>query len=280
MKILALFVFFCRLLLVLSFGAEFQNLGFDDADTGDLTTPSSPRPTGSSTVVKLLPGWNLYLGSDLQSGLFVNQPLLPPQVDYAELGDRQEYGLTEGRFALQLRRASPDSPSWRLEQTGTIPIGIQLLTYRKWYFEMEVRIDGQVVPPLNPQSPENLTSLTNLFYDVSAFAGREVKLEFIGASGPYGWPGFEGIAYIDTIVFLAAQPRILGITYTPQANGITETVIRFNLNPGMNHMLEFRDGLDPSTVWQALPGAPHNSGSVTDTHSGPQRFYRLTIASP
>jgi hypothetical protein len=45
---------------------------------------------------------------------------------------------------------------------------------------------------------------------------------------------------------------------------------------GCNHYVEYVNALDGSP-WQTLPGAPHNSGAVSDTNSVPVRFYRVRI---
>ena len=49
---------------------------------------------------------------------------------------------------------------------------------------------------------------------------------------------------------------------------------------GRTHIVEARSGLADVTGWQALPGAPHNSGSVTVANQGGQRFFRLRITNP
>lgn len=49
---------------------------------------------------------------------------------------------------------------------------------------------------------------------------------------------------------------------------------------GRNHTVEFRTALNDVAGWQALPGAPHNSGSVTVTNASAQRFYRVRASLP
>lgn len=48
--------------------------------------------------------------------------------------------------------------------------------------------------------------------------------------------------------------------------------------PGFNHTVLYRDALNDLAGWRALPGAPHNSGSVTVTNNVPSRFYRVAAA--
>jgi len=54
----------------------------------------------------------------------------------------------------------------------------------------------------------------------------------------------------------------------------TRWQLQFAPCPGKTHTVEARAALGTGT-WQALPGAPHNSGSVTVTNTTPQRFFRV-----
>ena len=46
--------------------------------------------------------------------------------------------------------------------------------------------------------------------------------------------------------------------------------------PGRTHTVEFRNSVESGT-WQPLPGAPHNSGSVTVTNSQSRQFFRVRV---
>ncbi len=67
------------------------------------------------------------------------------------------------------------------------------------------------------------------------------------------------------------------IASQPLANGQLQLTISFTPVAGKTHTVEFRPALGTGPDWQALPGAPHNSGSVTDTNTAPQRFYRIRV---
>jgi hypothetical protein len=56
-----------------------------------------------------------------------------------------------------------------------------------------------------------------------------------------------------------------------------DLTITFIPCPGRTHTVEFRNALADATGWQALPGAPHNSGSVTVVNQTTQRFFRLRV---
>jgi hypothetical protein len=45
---------------------------------------------------------------------------------------------------------------------------------------------------------------------------------------------------------------------------------------GCDHYVEYVNALDGSP-WQTLPGAPHNTGAVTDTNTASLRFYRVRM---
>lgn len=52
-------------------------------------------------------------------------------------------------------------------------------------------------------------------------------------------------------------------------------LLTFTPCPGRTHTVEFRTAIADATGWLPLPGAPHNSGSVTITNTGTQRYFRL-----
>ena len=69
------------------------------------------------------------------------------------------------------------------------------------------------------------------------------------------------------------------LAYTPLPGGQNRLVISYPLCPGQNHFVEFRNRLALET-WQTLPNGPHNSGSLIETNSVAQRFYRVRITPP
>lgn len=263
-------------LLVLQFcsAAEFQNLGFDGADQ----TGPPPVPADAAAF---LPGWTLYLGGEPHDAVYVNPTLLPPGGNYAVLGNGREFGgrPTEGKFALRFVRSDPFAPVWKLEQIGTIPTSTKFLTYRCFDFGMQVQIDEEIIPPLDWQLPGQFGS-SNLVYDVSKFAGQEVKLSFVGPFGPYGWPGFEGLSRIDSVAFLSEAPRITAALDKVPGATTNQVVLRFAPIAGRNIFVEFKDDLGRESVWQGLPGGPHNSGTVIDKSPASHRIYRLRIVVP
>lgn len=71
----------------------------------------------------------------------------------------------------------------------------------------------------------------------------------------------------------------LGIKVTPARPG-QSMVVTLNFLPwaGRAHVVEFRDLLLQGSDWRPVAGAPHNSGVVTDSPEGLQRYYRLQVS--
>ena len=89
--------------------------------------------------------------------------------------------------------------------------------------------------------------------------------------------GIYTAAFADLEV-VAGGPCNVHITITPLTlNGGPGGQLRldYNLCPGRNHFVEFTSTL--STGWQALPGGPHNSGSVIVVNTASPRFYRVRV---
>lgn len=263
-------------------GAEFRNLGFDEADTTALPRPTG-GPRGPADVAQVLPGWNLYLGGE-RTGMIDVNPALLEGGNHAVLGDGRtgstpSFPVVEGQFALLLERSDPFAPVWSLEQTGTIPPGTEFLTYRCRSFGMEVQMNDEVILPLNRPLPSP-PGFTNLVYDVSKFAGQEVKLAFVGPFGSYGWPDRMASSYIDSIMFLTEEPRITAVVQKALGTKTNEVTIKFNPIAGRKVFVQFRDDLNPGGSWQDLLVAPDNSGTVVDLSPAPRRIYRLEFFVP
>lgn len=273
-QIAALTPFLCLFAFETCSGADFKNLGFDEADISNLRDHSGDP-------AKVLPGWNLYLGRERQRFVYVN-PLLPPPEDiYAELGDYQHF-TAEGKYVLHFIRLDRNGPVWSLEQTGTIPPKTKFLTYRSAGFAMEVQINDEMIPPLDWQLPpfdwQVPKALYHPVYDVSAFAGQEVKLAFVGPFGPETIFGFGGTGTIDSIMFLADVPKITAVVQSAPDTKTNEVTLHFTPIAGRDMIVEYRDNLSRDGVWTALPISPSTLGTIVDHSPAEHRFYRLRIS--
>ena len=56
--------------------------------------------------------------------------------------------------------------------------------------------------------------------------------------------------------------------------------LSFTPCPGRNHTVEYRAALGDAPGWLALPGAPHNLGSVTITNATSLRYFRVRASQP
>ncbi len=77
----------------------------------------------------------------------------------------------------------------------------------------------------------------------------------------------------STTVNVSAFP--LSISLSHSVNGqIDGVILTFTTSPGYNYVVEYRDDVTPGTLWQPLPGAPQNSGTVIETNLVSERYYR------
>jgi hypothetical protein len=103
--------------------------------------------------------------------------------------------------------------------------------------------------------------------------------DFIVAPLGGGDPLIGGVYDAATVQLQVTAPLCtptLSATYSRLAPGTNRVNLTFVACPNGTNVVEFRDSL-VSGAWQALPGAPHNSGSVTDTNSVVTRFYRVHV---
>jgi hypothetical protein len=71
-------------------------------------------------------------------------------------------------------------------------------------------------------------------------------------------------------------PVAISIRQNTDAAGKLQFTVSFAPCFPWKHTVEFTDSL-VNPVWQALPGAPHDSGVATDSPPASQRFYRLRM---
>jgi hypothetical protein len=91
--------------------------------------------------------------------------------------------------------------------------------------------------------------------------------------------GDYSIASADLDVVESTCPILLQIAPVGIAGPGQRLALTFTPCPGFNHTVEYRAALDDASGWHPLAGAPHNSGNVIATNSGPTQFFRVA-ASP
>jgi hypothetical protein len=118
-------------------------------------------------------------------------------------------------------------------------------------------------------------------FRLQAGTGAGLSTDFIVAPSSGGDPllgGEYSKATAELEVIGTVLSPTLKIASSPLSAAAQRLVISFPTNPGSTYALEFRNNLEAGSDWQALPSAPHNSGTVFDTNNLPRRFYRLRVS--
>jgi hypothetical protein len=262
--------------------ADFRNLDFEQGDPTGLV----PGVGAAGLVEKLMPAWSLFY---LTSSSCAVSNVWVSYGDQGSLSDfvaalRFERVLAapefrEGKYYVQFRRSLQSDPIWKLDQKGTIPIRSRFLVYRSFESEMQVEIDRQTISPLNRQGPFPPYGfsdvVTNLVYDIAAFAGQEVTLSLIGPFGyRFGLGGFiQGNAYVDSLRFVS---QLSPVTVRRDGN---QLVVDWYAAPN-DYLLESTDSLSPGASWRPVPVAPVIEGdhhTLNISIEDKSRYYRLRI---
>ena len=165
---------------------DFVNLDFEHPDLSHAIADPVVAGDFRAPTSEALQGWILTADVLPTTELFVTPPggLRPPVALTGGEGTIPGTGVDFGKYELYLAAPSlaPNSlqPVYRLSQTGTIPAGAtQLIYYRSG--------PGVGGPSSNPSLFQILINGPQVPYteagisyaDVSAFAGKEVNLEFL-----------------------------------------------------------------------------------------------------
>ena len=103
--------------------------------------------------------------------------------------------------------------------------------------------------------------------------GADFQIRFSFEAGRYGrrsawiWREILVSSLTDAERTLAIRQNAAGIE------------LGFRRNPDFDYTVQFRNRLNQNEAWQALPDAPHNSGSIAESSSrAASRFYRLSMS--
>jgi hypothetical protein len=203
------------------------------------------------------------------------------EVPFASLVDYLLAPIGSGRFALSFGRTTTNDTVWTIQQTGTIPSGIEYVAYAAEGYEMEMTVNGQPMAPLNPPfpgiSPFGYSGYpTNLVYSVAGFSGSEVQLAFVGPFGPPPVMGiYDARSYLDSLRFASAPPRL-------SVNRAAANLVIGWPGSTAGYVLQSSASLTPGT-WQDVPITPVASGNErtgTVRIGTAAQFYRLGLAAP
>ena len=169
---------FCGLLGLLYAvqAAEFRNLGFDEANIGNLVEVADPTPRDKylvGTMADLLPGWNITRNGELYAGPVsypAARPLLPAVQGTVVASDGFSF-YYQGSWPS--RRPEFDISLW---QIGRVPSSAQDLVTSSAPF---IYMNGLALVPRLSESGR----FDEFNWDVRQFAGQEVKFEIRTSDG-------------------------------------------------------------------------------------------------
>jgi hypothetical protein len=203
----ALLVFGCSCAVITGSSAgEFRNLGFDEANTNNVTVGGYPD-LGTGSVADLLPGWQLYFGDQQlsQTEFMFGDPFDLSLVAVFGRSLRDFYIPFEldGSYALYYQGYYPHTETFRLEQQGEVPVASPYLTIRERYEgrPFGVSINGSALPLVSQGVARGGYQLT---YDVSGYAGQTVILTL--TTPPFNVFG-SGSGYLDSLAFTSQVPE-------------------------------------------------------------------------
>lgn len=165
-------LFLCLALPLL--GGDFINLTFDEPDVSGTLTEIYPGGPKRGSAAALLRGWNVSVGGQAYEFATVSTfPVGSGNDPVSMLGNSPaEQSSPLGAYTLGIHSPVPPAPEIRLSQRGTIPADAAGL----WIFgtgHAQVFINGE-------RLGDTISTPT---VDVARFAGQEVDLEFLVASG-------------------------------------------------------------------------------------------------
>ena len=179
-----------------SFSAQFQNLGFDTANTNNL----SGIP-GHAPAAEMLPGWQLETPEGKTASVGYN--FFPIGLNLAILYDasmpQPPLFPIEIKYSLGLWPEF-DKP-FSLIQSGEVPLNAKTIQFLNFGGQFELRANDILVPLIYvyPEAyfPGQADQPIDVFGNIASFAGQNVELKFTTIQRTVG-PFVNGI---DSIVF-------------------------------------------------------------------------------
>ncbi|MEO8426551.1 MAG: hypothetical protein ABI651_05490 [Verrucomicrobiota bacterium] len=197
---------FVLCLAIQSYAAPFQNLGFDEAITNRLSPADPPFHDGLGTSIDLLPGWQLFLGTNPVSAVGMNWKV--PGFGFASLYN-QAYnqdvprwfeGLYLGLLPGQDTGSNVIEAPFSLVQTGDIPADAASIHFLSYNQRPELKLNNAVLPvTYNYFAPGPAAPVFEGVADVSAFAGQTVELEFTTPTS-FLFHGLDSISFSPQII--------------------------------------------------------------------------------
>lgn len=171
----------CWLLPLAAVAGDFINLTFDNPNLTGSLTPIVPGGPYRGSTSDLLPGWTVKANGNPLSTIVYSPPLTSSEAPVTlRENTAAAAGTPLGKFSLALFGTPPPfeltGPEIRLSQTGTVPVDAAgLWVASAGYVQGYVNGTkiGEVDPVLGSQ----------VVWDVGAYRGQNVSLEFLVRSG-------------------------------------------------------------------------------------------------
>ncbi len=178
-----------------------------------------------------------------------------------------------------------------IQDCGDDPTAVELLAFRantdgtgsvmlEWETLSELNTAGFELfrAPMDPAPGYKADALTPNLIVSRGSTGEGAAYEH-GDNPGYG----KFVYHLEEMELNGQRVRLasVDVEVAPEIGSIVPTpggvVIDFPVRDGWDYRVEFVSDLGPNPVWTPLPGAPHNSGEVTDPVAGetPGRFYRV-----
>ena len=179
-----------------SYAAQFQNLGFDAANTNNLSGAPSRGP-----VAEMLPAWQLLTPEGPTPTVGYN--FFPLGLNLAVLYDvsmpQPPQFPTEVKYSLGLWPES--GKPFSLIQSGEVPLDAKTIRFLNFGGQFELRANDILIPLsyVYPPTyfPGEADQRIDVFGNIASFAGQNVELKFTTLQRNVG-PFVNGI---DSIIF-------------------------------------------------------------------------------
>lgn len=212
-------IFVSGLLMANAGAAPFQNLGFEQVNTNAIAWDRAPifaPPRGNGPAADLLPGWELFRGSERVSTIGYN--LAPIGFVDGLVSLQPQGGLSADLTSHSLFFMTVELEQFYLKQRGDVPADAQFLTFRMGTTQQTpffASINGVDLVQLNNAYP----SFSPIYQaDVSPYAGQNVELVIrTGFGGPSSVASIESIAFVvpepSAYALLALGLGVLGVRW-------------------------------------------------------------------
>lgn len=200
--------------------AQFQNLGFDDANTNNFQVA-----TGGiifTDPASALPGWTLgghgYFGDNVTVDRFTTVPSLGLPILY---DTRQTVFPVDGKFSFLLVPGGTVGIEWiSVSQSGQVPADAKSLHFLSFGGPAQFDINGSLTPLLYVPRGGPAPTFEDAYADVSKYAGQTVTLQF---SAVYNPAGLDAISFSTEAV---PEPPTLGLLVFGLAVGVVVRKLR------------------------------------------------------